>query len=139
MQQFNVTVNGRVFEVELIHKVGTSVSFLIAGKRYDTDVAPHLLRQSHEANSSKSGSIAVAPPPRAQTAKTDAVYAPMPGIIVSIAVKAGDEVQLGQTVLVMEAMKMENNVASPRAGKVKSVAISPGQEVGNQQLLISFE
>jgi propionyl-CoA carboxylase alpha chain len=67
------------------------------------------------------------------------VLAPMPGIILSITVKEGDEVNAGDTMLVLEAMKMENEIHAPRAGKIKKVHVSAGAEVRSGSVLVEFE
>ena len=67
------------------------------------------------------------------------VVAPMPGIILSIAVKEGDEVGAGDTLLVLEAMKMENEIHAPRAGKVKKIYVKEGAEVRAGSELVEFE
>lgn len=65
--------------------------------------------------------------------------APMPGQIRSVAVGAGDVVKKGQTLLTMEAMKMEIRIQALRDGKVKSVFVSQGQTVEREQILIEME
>ena len=65
--------------------------------------------------------------------------APMGGKIISVSVKAGDTVKKGQTVLVYEAMKMENDVAAERDGVVKRVFVKPDDVVGTDAVLIEFE
>ena len=65
--------------------------------------------------------------------------APMGGRVLEIKVKAGDEIKRGQTVIVYEAMKMENDIAADRAGKVKRVLVSVDDVIGTDQPLIEFE
>lgn len=65
--------------------------------------------------------------------------APMPGLILDVNVKAGDEVKEGDYLLVLEAMKMENTLTAPRDGVVKSVSVEKGQTVEKNQLLIEME
>ncbi|SFR31400.1 Biotin-requiring enzyme [Robiginitalea myxolifaciens] len=67
------------------------------------------------------------------------IEAPMPGLILSLEVEAGDTVEEGQTLLVLEAMKMENAIRSPRDGKIKAVAVSAGMAVDKKALLLEFE
>ena len=67
------------------------------------------------------------------------VKAPMPGLIVRVNVKAGDMVEAGQGVVVMEAMKMENELRATAAGRVKSVEVAPGATVEKGTLLVSLE
>ncbi len=72
-------------------------------------------------------------------AKADDLKAPMPGLVLDIKVEAGTEVSKGDPLLVLEAMKMENNIKASADGIVKSVDIKKGQAVEKNQVLISFE
>ncbi len=67
------------------------------------------------------------------------IKAPMPGLILDVQVKEGDEVKEGDYLLVLEAMKMENTLSAPRDGVVKSVSIKKGETVDKNQLLIEME
>ncbi len=67
------------------------------------------------------------------------VKAPMPGRVVRILVKVGDEVELRQGVCVVEAMKMENELGAPKAGRVKEIAVTEGQSVEAGRVLIVIE
>ncbi|MFV0304220.1 MAG: acetyl-CoA carboxylase biotin carboxyl carrier protein subunit [Moheibacter sp.] len=71
--------------------------------------------------------------------QVNAIKAPMPGLILSINVEIGQEVQENDSLLVLEAMKMENNFNSPRAGIIKSILVNKGDAVDKGQLLIEFE
>lgn len=64
-----------------------------------------------------------------------AIRAPMPGLVSNVMAVEGEEVEKGQTVLVLEAMKMENDLASPRSGHVKSVRVTKGQTVNQGDVL----
>ncbi len=67
------------------------------------------------------------------------VVAPMPGLVVKVLVAPGDVVEAGQGVLILEAMKMENELRSPRAGVVRQVSAVPGQTVAQGELLIRVD
>lgn len=67
------------------------------------------------------------------------IKAPMPGLILDIAVTAGQAVQENDTLLILEAMKMENVITSPRSGVIKWVSVKQGDAVDKSQLLIEFE
>lgn len=67
------------------------------------------------------------------------ICAPMPGLIIEVNVKKGQEVKQGDFICVLEAMKMENTIISPRDGIIKFIAISNGQTVDKSDLLIEFE
>ncbi|WP_405572080.1 acetyl-CoA carboxylase biotin carboxyl carrier protein subunit [Winogradskyella sp. Asnod2-B02-A] len=67
------------------------------------------------------------------------IKAPMPGLILEITVKVGDEVKEDDTLLILEAMKMENVIHSPRDGVIKSIQVNERETVDKNSLLIEFE
>ena len=67
------------------------------------------------------------------------ILAPMPGRVVRLLVKAGDQVELRQGVVVIEAMKMENELGAPKAGRVKDILVAEGQSVEAGRVLIVIE
>jgi len=71
--------------------------------------------------------------------KISEVKAPMPGLVLDVLVSPGDSVEIGQKILVLEAMKMENAIKSPTAGVVASINVSKGQAVDKNYILIRFE
>jgi biotin carboxyl carrier protein len=73
------------------------------------------------------------------TKHIDFIKAPMPGLILEINIKVGQEVNENSTLLILEAMKMENSITSPRDGIIKSISVSKGDAVEKNQLLIEFE
>lgn len=75
----------------------------------------------------------------AQAAGEHTVVAPMPGRVVRILVKPGDDVAARQGVIVVEAMKMENELLSPRAGRVKDVSVTAGTLVDAGRILVVIE
>lgn len=73
-----------------------------------------------------------------QSAKVAELKAPMPGLVLSVLVKEGDEVKKGDNLLVLEAMKMENIIKSPADVTIKSIKIKPSDKVEKNQVLIQF-
>lgn len=69
----------------------------------------------------------------------DKIFAPMPGKIVKLSVEVGDEVSEGQPVVIVEAMKMENQVNARAAGVVKAVNFSPGDQVDTETPIVELE
>lgn len=69
----------------------------------------------------------------------NSIKAPMPGLILEISVSVGQEVQVNDNLLILEAMKMENSILSPRNGIIKSIIMEKGAAVDKGQLLIEFE
>jgi biotin carboxyl carrier protein len=63
----------------------------------------------------------------------------IPGRVLSVAIAAGDSVERGDRLLVVEAMKMQNDVRTPRAGRIARVAVGPGQTVELRDVLVEIE
>ncbi|NLG72850.1 MAG: biotin/lipoyl-binding protein [Chloroflexi bacterium] len=78
---------------------------------------------------------------RTQTAGSSSrqVVSPIPGVVLSVAVKPGDQVTNGQDLLVIEAMKMKNRIRASRSGVIAAVHVTPGQTVRHKDLLVEFE
>jgi biotin carboxyl carrier protein len=66
------------------------------------------------------------------------IRAPMPGLVSNVFVSLGDEVQRGQTIVVLEAMKMENDLTTPRAGRVRTLRVTKGQTVSQDDVLATI-
>lgn len=108
MKKYKVNVNGTVYEVELEDISGSAAA------------AP---------------AAAPAAPVAAAPVGGEQVVSPMPGNILSVNVKDGDSVKAGQVLMVLEAMKMENEIMCPCDGKVASVCVSKGASVESGSLL----
>jgi biotin carboxyl carrier protein len=139
VNKYQVRINGKEFEVLLKQRNLSLLSFEIDGHGYEVDVQP-LLRAQPSHSHTQTGLV---PAPAARPAQRKAsgpgtIAAPMPGIIVNILVDEGDKVEAGQTVVIIEAMKMENNIAATTSGTVKKVHVKKGQEVNNAQELITI-
>ena len=63
----------------------------------------------------------------------------MPGLILEINIELGQSVKADEPLFILEAMKMENIISSPRAGIIKSIAVNKGEAVEKKQLLVEFE
>ena len=68
-----------------------------------------------------------------------AIKTPLPGVIIDVKVNVGDSVTKGQTVVLLEAMKMENNINADRDGKVASISVAKGDTVADGAVLIVLE
>jgi len=84
------------------------------------------------------GGAAAAGAAAADPAGTARIVAPMPGRIANVLVKVGDELGVDDVVLILEAMKMENELTAPRQGRVKSVLVSKGDLVKGGQVLLEL-
>ncbi len=143
---YRVVVDGAVHEVDARVVEGGVYSLLWGGWSYEVLVEQqepgrYLVRQGTALRTvevRESGTAPAGALPR-RAAGPEAVVAVMPGKVVRVLVRPGDVVEAGQGLVVLEAMKMENEVTSPRAGKVTSVAVEPGQAVEAGALLVRVE
>lgn len=100
----------------------------IDGRRYPVEALDERTRAIRDMSAAAAGPVGPQP-----------VRAPMPGLIVRVDVKPGDDVQAGQGVAAMEAMKMENELRAPAAGRVKLVHVTVGEAVEKGALLVEFD
>ena len=123
MRKFVVNVNGKSYEVE-VEEIGGAVSASAAAPV----VSAPAVSEAPKA----------APAPAAAPAGATAVNSPMPGTVMSIAVKPGDSVKAGDVLCILEAMKMENEIVAPKDATVASVNVNQGQSVNSGDLLVSL-
>lgn len=130
----NVTVNGIPFEVEMKQPVK-------AGKQKVKLGGEQTVKSENNNSSSTSAANAIAAPTGkpAAAAAGKPVVAPLPGTINEIKVKMGDKVNAGDTVVILEAMKMQNNIEAEKDGKVTAICVKPGQAVLEEDALIVIE
>ena len=83
--------------------------------------------------------VEMSKPPSISGAGGNEMTAPLPGTVIEIFIKAGDQIEAGQVILIIEAMKMKNSIRSRRAGKIAEVLVSAGQTVAHKQVLVRFE
>jgi biotin carboxyl carrier protein len=120
-----VCADGRVIDAALTPESGGA--WLVQLPKVILTAIVDARRHSHGAP----GGIAVAGAQR--------VTAPMPGRVVRVLIKAGDEVVERQGLVVVEAMKMENEIGSPKAGRIKEISVAEGQSVEAGRLLVVVE
>jgi acetyl-CoA/propionyl-CoA carboxylase biotin carboxyl carrier protein len=135
-------------EGEAEAKVQRDVDVEVNGKRFAVKVfVPESQAGAVVAAGAAGGAGAGAARPRRSSASggagssggSGAVTVPMQGTIVKVLVEVGQEVEAGATVCVLEAMKMENNIAAEKAGTVKEVKVAPGDSVGSGDVVVVIE
>jgi pyruvate carboxylase subunit B len=139
---YHVTVNGKTHEVLFHRKEGNDIHFSIRDTTYVVSVvADSLARSGKRSQTSSLGSVSTPTSMATQASSIHDrhIYAPMPGLVVSVNVKEGDTVSAGEGVLILEAMKMENGVSAHRDAKVVKVCVKPGDQVESGSLLIELE
>ena len=122
MKQYTITVNGVAYDVTVEEKNGGVVS------------APKAVEKSAPVASAP---VASAPQAAAKEGNV-AVSAPMPGKILAVKAKEGDSVKAGDVLLVLEAMKMENDIVAPQDGVVASINVKVGDSVESGAKLASL-
>ena len=121
--KYSVTLNGKVYEVEVEESdaVITSVS----------DAAPTPAAPV----AAPAAPVAAAPAAPAASADGEKVAAPMPGTILSVSANVGQAVKAGEVLMILEAMKMENEIVAPCNGTVKQILVQKGSTVATDQAL----
>lgn len=128
--KYRITLNDRVYEVE----VERGVAQVTDEYDYVAPAAPVAAAPAPVAVPVAAPAAAPAAAPVAAAAG-EKVSAPMPGTILNVLVKVGDTVTEGQNLMVLEAMKMENEMLAPKGGKVVQLAVTKGQSVATGDLL----
>jgi biotin carboxyl carrier protein len=149
---YTVKVAGRLFEVEIADLNTRPIVAFVDGEAIEVFPEDEEQTQPAARASISSGSKAEKPvlkskrerpaAPETQSngdSSARSVLAPIPGVIISILVKPGDEVSPSQELCVLEAMKMKNPIRSPRAGVIASVNVAPGQTVKHHDVLVEFD
>jgi biotin carboxyl carrier protein len=120
MRRFNVTVNGNAYDVAVEEITdGAAVAAPVSAPK----AAPAAPKAAAPAA------------PKASAGAGEKVSAPMPGTILDVKVSNGDSVKKGQVIMVLEAMKMENDIVAPCDGKVTSVLVKKGDSVNSSDTL----
>ena len=130
MKNYTITVNGQVYVVQ----VEEGITAAAQGAPVVTLPAAPVFQQAPAFQP-------VAPAPAAApagVAGSITVESPMPGKILSVEKKVGDSVEAGQTIMILEAMKMENEIVAPEAGTIASINVSVNQSVEAGEVLATL-
>lgn len=138
MKKFKFTIRGNDYDVE-VKKIEDDVATIdVNGSRFKVEI--HRKKQT-----TKTPTLVRKPVPKnnggvieKKASSAYQVKAPLPGTIVSLSVKEGDTVSKGQTVLIMEAMKMENNINTEKEGTVIKILVNAGDTVLQNDVLIEI-
>ena len=127
---FHILYNNRSFNAEVLEADYQTKSFLIKINKSKYSIS---LKDRFDVLLDQLGMS------NANAVKVNDLKAPMPGLIVDIKVRVGDTVKKGDTILILEAMKMENILKATGDGIVKNIKIAPKQNVEKNQVMIEFE
>ena len=143
MKEYKYTINGTKYEVAVGDIEENIVTVTVNGEDFKVEMEkpaepekkkPVLGKPAAAATSDDSPSES-----KAAVNKNNAIKAPLPGVITDIKVSVGDEVQAGDTVVVLEAMKMANNLQAEKAGKVTAICVKIGESVMEDDALVVIE
>ncbi len=146
MPDYKVTVNGRLYDVSVGRMVDETADVTVNGKSFQVQVeAPHraasktprIETKPHVVSAAEAPDKTSPPDKVARMGKGD-ILAPLPGLILKILVKQGQTVAEGQTVAIMEAMKMENEIESPVSGVVSEIPVREGENVLENALIMKI-
>jgi glutaconyl-CoA/methylmalonyl-CoA decarboxylase subunit gamma len=137
MKKFKFKINGNQYNAEILSVEDNIAEIEVNGTKYNVELdktmqpvkTPKLVRSVSVPSTDSHPAVA-------KTSSPGTVKSPLPGVILDLFVKVGDVVNIGQRLLVLEAMKMENNIEADKAGKVVSIAKNKGDSVMEGDVLI---
>ena len=135
----NVTVNGIPFEVEMKQPVKAGKQRVKLSEERRVEGSEERRVKSEEINSSSASAASTSPAPAAPATGGKPVVAPLPGTINEIKVKVGDKVNAGDTVVILEAMKMQNNIEAETSGTITSINVNKGDAVMEGDTLVTIK
>lgn len=134
-KDYKYIINGNKYEVAIGDIVENTATVIVNGEEYQVEMEPEPIEEKK---------VVVHKPvvierPASAGNTNNAVKAPLPGLITDVCVKVGDEVKEGDPVVVLEAMKMANNIEAENGGKITAVCVQPGQTVMEGDVLVVIE
>ena len=153
MKDYSLKINGHNSNVQIdnVNETSTVAHVVVNGVDYEVEIEgakastvskPQVAPAPKSANSAMITPSSATPSPRIAAAAPSSGYSvkcPLPGTVLSVKVAAGDTIAAGQTLVVLEAMKMENNIDADRGGVVKQVLVQQGATVMEGDVLIVIE
>ena len=143
MKEYKYTINGNKYDVAINEVKDTTAKVTVNGEEYTIEWEKPVEEKPVVKVQPVAAKPAAAPAakPAAATTAVDghAIKTPLPGVIIDVKVNVGDTVAKGQTVVVLEAMKMENNINADRDGKVTAIQVTKGDTVADGAVLVVME
>ena len=144
MKEYKYTINGNKYDVEIVDIVENIATVTVNGENYSVEMEKEpepekkkvVIKSGAQAQPEAAASEGAS---AANVNTNNALKAPLPGVIREINVAVGDEVAVGATVVVLEAMKMANNLEAEKAGKVTAVLVQVGESVMEDTPLVVIE
>lgn len=142
--KYRVKVDAQWFEVEINDLTSRPVVAYVDGEPFEvwpeSSTSPSVQpeKQSASFTSPPSPKPAAQAPPATNVQSLQAVRAPIPGVIISIAIQPPAQVGVGQELCILEAMKMRNSIRATRSGEIVRVNVTPGQHVRHHDVLMEY-
>ncbi|MFH0761915.1 MAG: biotin/lipoyl-containing protein [Bacteroidota bacterium] len=147
--KYRMKIDEKIFEIDLVEVSGGIYSLLYEGESFNVEAIPGENPTKYTVNTfPQSFELEIVDAQtrykrsRSKGAGSDTgnqIRVPMPGKVVDVLVKTGDPVKLGQTLVIVSAMKMESEYKSGRDGKVCQVLVKPGDTVDSEQIMVTLE
>ncbi len=151
MKDYTLKINGHKYSVQVgdLNEESTMAKVVLNGVTYNVEVdgvrtvlptvKPQVAHSRQYATNVTPALVESTPVAAAHTGAGQAVRSPLPGTVVTINVAVGDKVAQGDTLMILEAMKMENNIDADHAGVVKEISVQKGATVMEGQILLVIE
>jgi biotin carboxyl carrier protein len=139
MTQYTYRINGREYEVTINSVSDSNAHVTVNGKDFDVEMVAteqEPTTKSYEPAIRRQDKAGATTP---EQPKEKTIKSPLPGTILSIKVKAGDSIKEGQTLAILEAMKMENEIISEHDGTVTSVNVEKGDSVLEGTVILTIK
>ena len=144
MKEYKYTINGNKYDVAINEVNDTTAKVTVNGEEYTVEwekpvEEKPVVKVQPVAAKPTAAKAPAAQPAAAAAVSGHAIKTPLPGVIIDVKVNVGDTVAKGQTVVVLEAMKMENNINADRDGKVTAIQVAKGDTVADGAVLVVLE
>jgi len=139
MKNFKFNIHENDYNVHIVSHEGNMINLEVNGTKYEVKMKDEV-KKTKTPTLVRSALKPAAQPAKmnVSTAKTK-ITCPIPGVILSINIKVGDTLNIGDKMLVLEAMKMENNITAEKAGTVSAIHVAAGDQVLQGALMIELE
>ena len=139
MKDFKFKIDGQDYAASVEELEGGNLQVTVNGKSYQVEVPEHKAAAPKVVRPAAAASAPAAAPRAAQAASASTVQAPLPGTITKIVATEGQKVKKGDVIVVMEAMKMANDITAEADGTIKKIVCTVGQSVNQGDPLVEFQ
>ena len=141
MKIFKYIIDGKEYQVEITDVVDNKAQVTVNGKDFQVEMEaqPEAEKKTVTQLPQSDEKVETEPSTTGQVNTEQAIKAPLPGVITEIKVSVGDQVKAGDTVVVLEAMKMANNIEAEKDGTVTAICIKQGESVMEDTPLVVIE